>query len=71
MAKNLKDVVIVGAVRTPIGKYKGIWAKHQAHELGAKVKLNIFALKINDRVLKCSLRYLLVYLVVVSTTSCK
>ena len=41
MAKNLKDVVIVGAVRTPIGKFKGIWAKHQVHELGAKVILNI------------------------------
>ena len=41
MPKNLKDVVIVSAVRTPIGKLKGIWAKHQAHELGAKVILNI------------------------------
>ena len=41
MAKNLKDVVIVSAVRTPIGKLKGMWAKYQAHELGAKVILNI------------------------------
>ncbi len=41
MVKNLKDVVIVSAVRTPIGKLKGIWAKHQAHELGAKVIFDI------------------------------
>ena len=41
MVKNLKDVVIVSAVRTPIGKLKGIWAKHQAYELGAKVIFDI------------------------------
>ena len=41
MAKNLKDVVIVSALRTPIGKLNGIWSKHQAHELGAKVILNV------------------------------
>tara|TARA_B100000700_G_C14936386_1_gene804533 strand:+ start:113 stop:1225 length:1113 start_codon:yes stop_codon:yes gene_type:complete len=41
MEKNSKDIVIVSALRTPIGKFKGIWSKYQAHELGAKVILNI------------------------------
>ena len=41
MAKNLKDIVIVSALRTPIGKLKGIWSKHGAPELGAKVILEV------------------------------
>ena len=41
MVKNLKDVVIVSAVRTAIGKLRGIWSKYKAHELGANVILNI------------------------------
>ena len=41
MAKNLKDVVFTSALRTPIGKYKGLWKKSQAHELGKIVILNI------------------------------
>ena len=41
MAKNLKDVVFTSALRTPIGKFKGLWKKSQAHELGKIVILNI------------------------------
>ena len=41
MAKNLKDVVFISALRTPIGKFKGLWKKSQAHELGKIVILNI------------------------------
>ncbi len=41
MVKNLKDVVIVSAARTPIGKLRGIWSNYQAHELGANVILSI------------------------------
>jgi len=41
MAKNLKDVVFTYALRTPIGKFKGLWKKSQAHELGKIVILNI------------------------------
>ena len=41
MSKNLKDVVFVSALRTPIGKFKGLWKKSQAHELGKIVILNI------------------------------
>jgi len=37
MAKKSKDVVFVSALRTAIGKYKGIWSKHQAHDLGESV----------------------------------
>ena len=36
MAKNLKDIVIVSALRTPIGKFKGIWSKNGAPELEQK-----------------------------------
>ena len=41
MVKNLKDVVIVSAARTAIGKLRGIWSNYQAHELGANVILSI------------------------------
>tara|TARA_Y100000590_G_scaffold418009_1_gene518281 strand:+ start:27 stop:1139 length:1113 start_codon:yes stop_codon:yes gene_type:complete len=41
MAKNLKDIVFTSALRTPIGKFKGLWRKSQAHELGKIVILNI------------------------------
>ena len=41
MTKNLKDVVFTSALRTPIGKFKGLWKKSQAHELGKIVILNI------------------------------
>ena len=41
MVKNLKDVLIVSAARTAIGKLRGIWSNYQAHELGANVILSI------------------------------
>ena len=41
MQKNSKDVVIVSALRTVIGKYNGIWAKIEAHNLGRSVIQNI------------------------------
>jgi len=41
MAKNLKDIVFTSALRTPIGKFKGLWRKLQAYELGKIVILNI------------------------------
>ena len=37
MSKNLNDIVITNALRTPIGKYKGNLSSHQAHDLGATV----------------------------------
>ena len=37
MAKNLNDIVITNALRTPIGKYKGSLSSYQAHDLGAAV----------------------------------
>ena len=37
MTKKSNDVVFTTALRTSIGKYKGSWAKHQAHDLGAMV----------------------------------
>ena len=37
MSKNLDDIVITNALRTPIGKYKGSLSSYQAHDLGAKV----------------------------------
>ena len=37
MTKKSNDVVFTTALRTSIGKYKGSWAKHQAHDLGAVV----------------------------------
>ncbi len=41
MTKNSKDIVFTTALRTAIGKYKGMWSKFQAHDLGAKVITNI------------------------------
>ena len=41
MEKNSKDIVFTTALRTAIGKYKGLWNKHQAHDLGAMVIKNI------------------------------
>ena len=42
MTKNLKDIVFTSALRTPIGKFKGLWRKSQAHELGKIVILKYF-----------------------------
>ena len=41
MSKKSEDIVITNALRTPIGKYKGILAKHQAHDLGSVVIKNL------------------------------
>ena len=41
MTKKSNDVVFTTALRTSIGKYKGSWAKHQAHDLGSMVIKNI------------------------------
>ena len=41
MVKNSKDIVITSALRTAIGKFKGAWAKLQAHDLGEIVITNI------------------------------
>ena len=43
MQKNSKDVVIVSALRTVIGKYKGMWAKIEAHNLGRSVIQSILS----------------------------
>ena len=37
MPKNLKDIVIVSALRTSIGKLNGVYSKYKSHELGALV----------------------------------
>ncbi len=37
MSKNLNDIVITNALRTPIGKYKGNLSSYQAHDLGSEV----------------------------------
>ena len=41
MSKKSKDIVFTSALRTAIGKYKGMWSKHHAHELGESVIKNI------------------------------
>ena len=41
MTKNSKDIVFTSALRTAIGKYKGMWSKFQAHDLGQIVIKNI------------------------------
>ena len=41
MTKKSKDIVFTIALRTAIGKYKGIWSKYQAHDLGESVLKNI------------------------------
>ena len=42
MSKNLKDIVITSALRTPIGRYNGMFKTKQAHELGSMVIKEIF-----------------------------
>ena len=37
MNKKFNEVVIVGAVRTPIGAYKGVFKDIKAHSLGSVV----------------------------------
>ena len=44
MTKKSKDIVFVSALRTAIGKYKGIWRKFQAHDLSKDVIKNILNL---------------------------
>ena len=51
MSKNLKDIVITAALRTPIGRYNGLFKDKHAHELGSiviKEILNKSNLKPND-----------------------
>ena len=37
MTKKSKDIVFTTALRTAIGKYKGMWIELQAHDLGMSV----------------------------------
>ena len=41
MTKKSEDIVFTTALRTAIGKYKGMWSKYQAHDLGEFVIKNI------------------------------
>ena len=41
MAKKSTDIVFTSALRTAIGRYKGMWNKYQAHDLGEAVIKNI------------------------------
>ena len=41
MAKKSIDIVFTTALRTAIGRYKGMWSKYQAHDLGEAVIKNI------------------------------
>lgn len=41
MVKNLEDIVITNALRTPIGKYNGGMGSYQAHDLGSEVIKNL------------------------------
>ena len=41
MSKNSKDIVITTALRTPIGKYRGVLSKYEAYDLGANVIKNL------------------------------
>ena len=41
MPKNLNDIVITTALRTPIGKYRGKLASYQAHDLGSEIIKNL------------------------------
>ena len=43
MTKKSKDIVFTTALRTAIGKYKGMWSKYQAHDLGETVIKNILS----------------------------
>ena len=44
MTKKSKDIVFVTALRTAIGRYKGIWQEYQAHDLGEAVIKNILTM---------------------------
>tara|TARA_B100001027_G_scaffold99886_1_gene68617 strand:+ start:7139 stop:8251 length:1113 start_codon:yes stop_codon:yes gene_type:complete len=37
MSKNLNDIVVTNALRTPIGKYRGNLASYHSHDLGAEI----------------------------------
>ncbi len=37
MSKNLNDIVIVSALRSPIGRYNGKLKNYKSHQLGEKV----------------------------------
>ena len=37
MQKQINDVVITNALRTPIGKYRGNLASYQAYDLGSEI----------------------------------
>ena len=41
MTKKSNDIVFTAALRTAIGRYKGMWKKYQAHDLGKTVIKNI------------------------------
>ena len=41
MVKKSIDIVFTTALRTAIGRYKGMWSKYQAHDLGEAVIKNI------------------------------
>ena len=41
MTKKSIDIVFTTALRTAIGRYKGMWSKYQAHDLGEAVIKNI------------------------------
>tara|TARA_B100001123_G_scaffold334950_1_gene378407 strand:+ start:52 stop:1158 length:1107 start_codon:yes stop_codon:yes gene_type:complete len=43
MTKKSKDIVFTAALRTAIGRYKGMWSKYQAHDLGEAVIRNILS----------------------------
>jgi len=43
MTKNSKDIVFTDALRTAIGRYKGMFSKFQAHDLGEIVIKNILS----------------------------
>ena len=43
MTKKSKDIVFASALRTAIGKYRGIWNNFQAHDLGENVIKNILS----------------------------
>ena len=43
MTKKSKDIVFTTAARTAIGRYKGMWSKQKAHNLGEAVIRNILS----------------------------
>jgi acetyl-CoA C-acetyltransferase len=43
VTKKSKDIVFTTALRTAIGRYKGMWNKYQAHDLGETVIKNILS----------------------------